>query len=85
MTRVQLSPASRERGDGSEGASDGQGASGHPCGAEVVKPPRLIHLPETNITLEELPPIKATQEVDLPQTAPSTPLVPVKSQLLIRI
>ena len=44
---------------------------------EVVRKPRLIRLPETNITLEKLPPIRAAQEVDLPQTNPSTPLVPV--------
>ncbi len=77
---VQLSPAGRERGDGSEVESNEASTAAASSGPSVdnVRPrSKLIHLPETNIVLEKLPPIKDdSQEALLPQSTPTTPLVP---------
>lgn len=96
---MQLSPASRERGDGSEGAASevrpvppsSSGTKAVPSavageGLESPCPrPKLIHLPETNIKLEKLPPIRPTKEVELPQTSPATPLVQVAWRFSLKI
>eukprot|EP00095_Tigriopus_kingsejongensis_P005349 maker-scaffold34_size539781-snap-gene-0.16 protein:Tk05349 transcript:maker-scaffold34_size539781-snap-gene-0.16-mRNA-1 annotation:"Golgin-45" len=67
--KPRLPSPTRERGDGKEAEIESQKKT-------LAREARLIHLPQTNIKLEKLPPISDGQ-VQMDPITPTSPLVPM--------
>jgi len=77
----RLPSPTREQGDGREAADDADGAPASrtaPLSNKSASCPKLIHLPQTNITLEKLPPLEPSS-VEMPHGTPKTTLYKMSS------